>query len=276
MIGQVGRPASLTELWPMLDDGLSPMAGGTDLLVAGREGSGRGVALLEGIPGLDGVDVTAEGLRLGALASHAFLERHPVVREGLPALAQAISCLGSPLIRNMGTLGGNLATASPAGDTLPALLVLDAVVELSSREGRRPVPLAEFLLGPGRTALSPGEIVTAVLVPLPPPGALQHFEKIGRRDALAIAVASLAALVVRDADGRVAEARLAVGSLAPTARRCPAAEAALRGRRLDREALLEAGRRIRDEISPIEDLRATAAYRREAAGRLPLRLLTLA
>ena len=275
MIGQVGRPASLTELWPMLDDGLSPMAGGTDLLVAGREGSGRGVALLETIPGLDAIETTAEGLRLGALARHAVLERHAAVQEHLPVLAQALDGLGSPLIRNMGTLGGNLATASPAGDTLPALLVLDAVVELSSREGRRPVPLAEFLLGPGRTALSPGEIITAVLVPLPPPGALQHFEKVGRRDALAIAVASLAALVVRDADGRVAEAKLAVGSLAPTAPRCPAAEAALRGRRLDREALLEAGRRIREHITPIDDLRATAAYRREAAGRLPLRLLTL-
>jgi xanthine dehydrogenase FAD-binding subunit len=104
---------------------------------------------------------------------------------------------------------------------------------------------------------------------------VQHFEKVGRRDALAIAVASLAALVVRDETGRTAEARLAVGSLAPTARRCPTAEAALLGRRLDRESLREAGRRIREQISPIDDLRATAAYRREVAGRLPLRLLTL-
>jgi len=198
-----------------------------------------------------------------------------VVRERLPALAQALGCLGSPLIRNMGTLGGNLVTASPAGDTLPALLVHDAVVELASRDGRRHLPVAEFLLGPGRTALAPGEILAAVRIPLPPPGAMQHFEKVGRRDALAIAVASLAARIVRDQAGRVVEARLAVGSLAPTARRCPAAEAALLGRRLDREALLEAGRRIREQISPIDDIRATAAYRREVAGRLPLRLLTL-
>ena len=259
----------------MLDAGLSPMAGGTDLLVPGRDRPLPGVALLEGIPGLDGVEMTAQGLRLGALASLAVLERHPVIRERLPVLAQALGCLGSPLIRNMGTLGGNLATASPAGDTLPALLVLDAVVLLASRDGRRHMPVAEFLLGPGRTALAPGEIVAAVRIPLPPPGALQHFEKVGRRDALAIAVASLAALVVRDKAGRVVKARLAVGSLAPTARRCPTAEAALPGRRLDREALLEAGRRIRDEILPIDDLRATAAYRREVAGRLPLRLLTL-
>ena len=259
----------------MLDDGLSPMAGGTDLLVPGREGSGRGVALLETIPGLDAIETTAQGLRLGALARLAVLERHAALREHLPVLAQALSCLGSPLIRNMGTLGGNLVTASPAGDTLPALLVLDAVVELASRHGRRHLPLAEFLLGPGRTALGPGEIVAAVIVPLPLPGAVQHFEKVGRRDALAIAVASLAALVALDQAGRAVEARLAVGSLAPTARRCPAAEAALLGRRLDRESLREAGRRIREQISPKGDLRATAAYRREVAGRLPLRLLTL-
>ena len=259
----------------MLDHGLSPMAGGTDLLVPGRDRPRRDVALLETIPGLDAIATTPESLRLGALARLAVLERNPVVRERLPVLARAISCLGSPLIRNMGTLGGNLVTASPAGDTLPALLVLNAVVELASRDGRRHLPLAEFLLGPGRTALGPGEIVAAVIVPLPPPGAVQHFEKVGRRDALAIAVASLAALVVRDQAGRVVEARLAVGSLAPTARRCPAAEAALPGQRLDRESLREAGRRIRDAISPIDDLRATAAYRREVAGRLPLRLLTL-
>ena len=276
MIDNVGRPASLQELWPMLDDGLHPMAGGTDLLVPGRDAAGRGVALLEGIPGLDGVEMTEHGLRLGALASLAVLERHPVIRERLPVLAQALACLGSPLIRNMGTLGGNLVTASPAGDTLPPLLVLEAVVELASRDGRRHLPLAEFLLGPGRTALAPGEIVAAVRIPLPPPDALQHFEKVGRRDALAIAVASLAAMIVRDATGRVTEARLAVGSLAPTARRCPAAEAALLGRRLDREALHEAGRRIRDEISPKGDIRASAAYRRKVAGRLPLRLLSLA
>ncbi len=275
MIGKVGRPASLTELWPMLDDGLSPMAGGTDLLVPGRDRPRRDVALLETIPGLDALETTEQGLRLGALARLAVLERHAALRERLPVLVQAISCLGSPLIRNMGTLGGNLVTASPAGDTLPALLVLDAVVELASRHGRRALPLAEFLLGPGRTALGPGEILAAVRIPLPPTGAVQHFEKVGRRDALAIAVASLAALVVRDQAGLVVEARLAVGSLAPTARRCPTAEAALRGRRLDREALLEVGRRIRDEISPQGDIRATAAYRREVAGRLPLRLLTL-
>lgn len=275
MIGRVHRPTSLAALWPLLDDGARPMAGGTDLLTRGRGRSLGEVALLEGIAGLDGIVSEAGWLRIGATATHARVLRHPVVRERLAVLAQALTSLGSPLIRNMGTLGGNCITASPAGDTLPPLYALDALVELVSRDGARRLPVSEFLVAPGRTTLAPGEILAAFLVPLPPAGALHHFEKVGRRDALAIAVASLAALVVRDEAGQVTEARLAVGSLAPTVVRCREAEALLCEGRLDRETLLAAGQLIRKRIAPIDDIRATAAYRREVAGKLPLRLLTI-
>jgi xanthine dehydrogenase FAD-binding subunit len=271
---RVRRPASLTELWPLLADGLRPMAGGTDLLAACRGRLDCDVALLEGIPDLMAVCVEGNNLRLGATASHASLLRHPLVRQHLPVLAQALAGLGSPLIRNMGTIGGNLATASPAADSLPPLYVLNAQVELASQGGLRQLPVSEFLLRPGHTALAPGEIIAAIVIPLPPAGALHHFEKVGRRDALAIAVASLAALVRRDEAGRVTEARLAVGSLAPTVVRCRAAEAVLGGGRLDRETLLAVGQRIGQCISPIDDIRATAAYRRQVAANLPLRLLT--
>ena len=276
MIGKVCRPASLTALWPHLAAGARPMAGGTDLLVGSRGGAPCDVALLEGIAGLDAIGVEDGCLRIGAAATHACLLRHPLVRTRLPALAGALETLGSPLVRNMGTIGGNLVTASPAGDTLPPLYALDASVELASREGVRRLPVSGLIVAPGRTTLAPGEIVAAVLVPLPPEGALQHFEKVGRRDALAIAVASLAAVIAWDEAGRVAEARLAVGSLAPTVVRCREAETLLRGRRLDRETLLAVGKSIRDSVSPIDDIRATAAYRRQLAGSLPLRLLTLA
>ncbi|BAH75427.1 FAD binding domain-containing protein [Solidesulfovibrio magneticus] len=276
MIGRVMRPDSLEALWPMLEDGARPMAGGTDLLVGLRQRQTPcDVALLEAISGLNAVGLEDGLIRLGATACHARLLAHPLVRERLPALARALSVLGSPLVRNMGTLGGNIATASPAGDTLPPLHALDAQVELASRQGIRRLPLAECILGPGRTALAPEEIVTAVLVSPPPPGALHHFEKVGRRDALAIAVASLAAVIVRDEAGCVTKARLAVGSLGPTARRCAQAEACLLGRRLDRHSLAEAGQRLREDVSPIDDLRATAAYRLRLAGNLPLRLLGL-
>jgi CO/xanthine dehydrogenase FAD-binding subunit len=271
--GRVFRPDRPEALWPLLEGGARPMAGGTDLLVRLRRQPPCDVALLEGLPGLDVVGLEDGQVRLGATVTHARLLAHPLVRERLPALALALAVLGSPLVRNMGTLGGNIATASPAGDTLPPLYALDATVELASRQGTRRLPLADLVLGPGRTALARGEIVAAVLVAPPPPEALQHFEKVGRRDALAIAVASLAAVIVRDDAGRVTEARLAVGSLGPTVARCPRAEAFLRGRSLDRETLAAVGRRIREAVSPIDDIRATAAYRLRLAGNLPLRLL---
>ena len=272
MIRRVFRPTDLAQLWPLLADGALAMAGGTDLLVRCRGQAAVDVALLEGIGELAGIAEEDGLLRLGAMASHSALAASRLVTARLPVLARALLALGSPQIRAMGTLGGNIATASPAGDSLPPLYALDALAELASRHGRRRVPLAEVILGPGRTALSPGEIIAAVLVRAPVSGSLQHFEKVGRRSALAIAVASLAAVIETDAAGRVASARLAVGSLGPTVLRCPAAEAALMGQRLTPEVLQQAAGHIRAAVSPIDDIRATAAYRRQVAGNLLLRL----
>ncbi len=272
MIRAVFRPTSLEALWPLLADGARVMAGGTDLLVRGRGQAPFDAALLEGIPHLAEIDEEDGLLRLGACATHAALARHELVRQRLPGLVRALAVLGSPQVRNMGTLGGNIVTASPAGDTLPPLYALDAQVELASALGARRLPLAGLIIGPGRTSLAPGEIVTAVLVRPPEPGAVQHFEKVGRRNALAIAVASLAAILATDGHGRVTQARLALGSLAPTVLRCRAAEEALTGQTLTRETLLEAGARIRQAVSPIDDVRASAAYRRQVAENLLLRL----
>ncbi|WP_243438683.1 FAD binding domain-containing protein [Fundidesulfovibrio soli] len=270
MNADVRCPGSLAELWPLLEDGFAVMAGGTDLLA--RRGAPGRVACLERIAGLQGIREEEGLLRMGACETHSRLLRHPLTASGLPVLARALSVLGSPLVRNMGTIGGNIVTASPAGDTLPPLYALDAVVELASRQGTRRVPLDGFILGPGRTALGEGEIVSAVLARIPAAGEVQHFEKVGRRKALAISVVSLAAVLRLDGSGTVASARLALGSVGPTVLRCPRAEAMLTGRRLDRETLLAVGETLREEISPIDDLRATAAYRRTVAGNLPLRL----
>lgn len=272
MSTDVRCPHSLAELWPLLGDGAVVMAGGTDLLAHRRAPLPTLVACLEGIESLRGVAEEDGLLRLGACETHAGLLRHPLVAERLPVLARALAMLGSPLVRNMGTLGGNIVTASPAGDTLPPLFALDATVELASRQGSRRVPLAGFIQGPGRTALGPGEIVSAVLVRIPEAGGLQHFEKVGRRKALAIAVVSLAAVLRLDKVGMVEKACLALGSVGPTVVRCPRAEAFLTGRRLERETLLAAGGLLREEIAPIDDLRASAAYRRAVAGNLVLRL----
>ena len=265
-------PQSLAELWPLLDHGAVVMAGGTDLLARRTTPGPAVIACLDRVEALRGVTKEHGVLRLGACETHARLLRHPLVTARLPVLAQALAGLGSPLIRNMGTLGGNIATASPAGDALPPLLALDAEVEIASGTGTRRLLLAECIRGPGRTALAPGEIIVAVRVPLPDADALQCFEKVGRRKALAISVVSLAAVIGRGPRGDVTHARLALGSVAPTVIRCPRAEALLVGSRLEREVLLAAGEALRREIAPIDDLRASAAYRRAVAGNLLLRL----
>lgn len=288
-------PRDLKQLFQALaEPGARVLAGGTDLLVRLRSkpdvsctlvsldrlAALRGVAEDSGAGNKGAATGVGPGtlhriLRIGAACTHAELLAHPLVRARLPVLAQALADLGSPPIRNMGTLGGNLCTASPAGDTLPPLLALGAEVELASTAGTRRLPLAEFLLGPGRTALQPAEILTAVRVPVPGVNVRQHFEKVGRRDALAVAVVSLAALVRLGHGGKIAEARLAWGSVAPTIWRCPEAEAVLVGRKLSLTALAEAAALVRAQVQPISDVRASADYRREVAGNLLLRLAML-
>ncbi len=281
-------PRTLKDVFAALEKpGARLLAGGTDLLVRLRPGlDGRAREEAGSLVGLERVEalrgVREEGgvgvgriLRIGAMTTHAELLEHALVRARLPVLAQALADLGSPPIRNMGTIGGNLCTASPAGDTLPPLMVLGAEVELAGLGRARRMPVSEFLRGPGKTALAPGEVLVAVHVPIPCAGHVQHFEKVGRRDALAVAVVSLAASVRIGRGGLVARADLAWGSVAPGIWRCPRAEAALTGRRLTLTSLREAGAIVREEVRPISDIRASADYRREVAGNLLLRLALL-
>lgn len=196
----------------------------------------------------------------------------PVVEKEVPALWQAIAVLGSPPVRHSATLGGNICTASPAGDTLPPLYVFDARVEIQSDKQRRRVPIRDFILGPGRIALCPGEIVTGVVIPLPPPGTLSTYEKVGKRKAMAIAVASLACLLVRDERGFVTWVKLAWGSVGPIVTTLPAVEKLLYGQRLSPELLRRAGTMVAASVAPLDDVRASGAYRRQVAGNLLLRI----
>ncbi|MHC1753638.1 FAD binding domain-containing protein [Humidesulfovibrio sp.] len=278
-------PRDLPELFAALQAPQAQLlAGGTDLLVrlrAAQATSGQGpqtLVRLDGISALRGVERTPDGcLRLGAACTHAELLAHPLLRAELPELAAALAELGSPPIRNMGTLGGNICTASPAGDTLPPLVALGAEVELISTLGVRRMALADFITGPGRTRLEPGEVLAAALAPPRPEFEVRRFEKVGRRSALAVAVVSLAALLrlERGRVPRVLEARLAWGSVGPTVWRCPEAEAALVGQRLTLGALGRAAAIARAQVQPIDDLRASAEYRRQVAGNLLLRLAML-
>lgn len=275
----VFTPRSLPELWQALDSAPGAMvyAGGTDLLVKRRAGWLDPPALigLERIAELKGVSDQGDWLRLGAGCTHNELLADALVQAHLPVLIQALRELGSPLIRNMGTLGGNLCTASPAGDTLPPLYVLDAEVEVSAQGGTRRLPVQRFITGPGQTVLQAGEIVVAVWTPKPEDWNVQHFEKVGLRNALACSLVSLAALLRVAADGVVERVVLAWGSVGPTVVTCPAAERRLLGEKLSLPVLREAAMLARRAVTPIDDVRADADYRRTVAGNLLLRLVSL-
>jgi CO/xanthine dehydrogenase FAD-binding subunit len=214
----------------------------------------------------------ADEVFIGACTTHATLLDHPVIRKDFPILATAISLLGSPPVRNMGTIGGNLATASPAGDTLPPLYALGAEVEILRKEGSRRMGVAQFIRGPGETALLPGEILSGIWLNKDQGFHVHHYEKVGQRKAQAIALVSLAALLRINQDRVVEAARFAWGSVGPTVVTSSEADGALVGKPLcmeGLEAVAAVGRRV---VSPIDDLRASAAYRRTVAGNLVLRL----
>ena len=270
-------PRSLAEIWPLLaaHPAAKILAGGTDLLTWIRQGRANPAALisLDKLESLLGIEVELAGLRIGAATPLATVLAEPMIGSHWPILATALGSLGSPHIRRMGTLGGNIVTASPAGDSLPPLYVLAAEVELCSALGCRTMPIADFILGPGQTALAAGEILTAIRIPRPESGIIQHFEKVGLRRAMACAVASLAAMIEVSAEGRIQSARLAWGSVGPRVMRLTAVEEGLIGRELSRETLAEFLPMVRDGLRPQTDLRAQAAYRRQVAANLLLRLL---
>lgn len=275
---EILKPCCLEELFFFLDrhpDAL-PMAGGTDLLVKLRKETVRDhrpLILLSGVEELNGVRDTGREISIGAATPLSRMITDPLAALRAPLLVHAVRTIGGPAVRNMATIGGNIRTASPAGDSLPALYILGAEVELASRAGRRRLPIEEFVLGPGRTQLGNREIITRVLTPHAGRFPYQSFEKVGLRRSLAIAVVSFAAMLRFSPDGTVAEARFAWGSVAPTVARVPQLEAGLAGRRLDADAIRFAADSVRAFVSPIDDIRASAGYRRSVASNLLVRFL---
>ena len=274
----ISFPETLDELFEQQQQhqGAHLMAGGTDLLVALRHGpqDKRTIICLERIAELRRIDELDDGsVSIGATATFSTIARNTLLQERYPLLTQAAATVGGPAIRNMASIGGNIVTASPAADSLPALYLLDAQLELRSATGRRTVAIDEFISGPRRTLLQPGEIISRIILPPASDWYIQRFEKVGRRKSLAIAVASLAALLRLTADGTVTEARFAWGSVGPTVVRCPEAEQALIGKSLTEENLTAAALLAQQAVQPIDDIRASAEYRRTVAGNLLLRLV---
>jgi CO/xanthine dehydrogenase FAD-binding subunit len=270
-------PATLTEALNALDGAPSSMvlAGGTDAMVEINGGQRRPDSVIA-VGRLAELrtwthDVISATLRIGAAVTYAELEADQF-RRWVPALSQAARTVGSPQIRHAATLGGNVATCSPAGDGLPVLSALDAIVHLVSTTGQRSVPFAAFMVGPKRTSLRPGELIEAITVPVF--AGWQGYAKVGVRNAMVISNAG-ACLAVDDEGG----VRLALGSVGPTIIRCSQAEAFAatvvdHSQRAVSEAdAVEFGRVAASEARPIDDHRSTAEYRRHAIAVLSRRLL---
>ena len=225
------------------------------------------------IPGLDRIEVSASAIRLGALTTLTALIEHPVIQDEYPVLPFTARYMGSPAIRHLATVGGNVCNASPAADLSPVLLALDAEVGIAGPGGARRLPLDRFFLGPGQTALAAAELLAWVEFPRKHAGWLLRYERLDVRRAMDIAIAGVALALRRDG-ARVIEARLALGAVAPTPLRVPAAEAALVAGGLTPPAIERSAELAMAAARPIDDVRATAEYRREMVGALVRRALT--
>lgn len=272
------EPTSLAEavaLGERFGDAGPFLAGGTDLIVQIQRGriAPRHVVALHRVPGLTGVEVNGR-VALGAAVTHRAIERTQAFAGPLLCLVEGAQVIGGHQVRNVATVGGNLANASPAADLNPCLLALDGVVTLLGAGGERELPVGAFLEGPNRTARRPGELLTRVRMPALPPGSATAFVKAGRRRAMEIAVVCAAVRLTLDADrARCLEARIALGAVSPTTVRAPEAERALEGQAATPEAFRRAALAAQAACAPIDDVRASAGFRRHLVGVLVRRAL---
>ena len=265
------EPASLAEAISLLSEHggqAQVLAGGTNLLVWMKmeQRSSEYVINIGKLPGLSGILLQDGGLEIGALTKIRALRNAEQVQADYTALAEASASFGSTQIQMMGTIGGNLCNGSPASDTVPALVAFGAELAIVGSDGERTLPVEEFLLGPGKTALQDGELLTSIRLWPPQQGTGSAFIKLSRV-AADLAKASVAAVIVREGD-RIVDCRLAYGSVGPTVMRAREAEKLLIGKPFNPELALEAGQVAAGEISPIDDVRSTAWYRREVVKAL--------
>jgi CO/xanthine dehydrogenase FAD-binding subunit len=250
------------------------LAGGTDLMVnANHRPEPAGIIDLWRLGELGGIEARADAIAIGAGATWSEVERHPAICERLAPLALAAREIGALQIQARATLGGNVGTSSPVGDSLPVLLALDATLEVASVRGRRRVPYREWCTGYRTTQLAADELIVSATLPLPGPSTRMTWRKVGTRRAQSISKVMGAAAIELDGD-TVVSARVALGAIAERPIRITAVEDAVRGRPL-REAGEAARAALRGAIRPIDDVRSSAAYRREVAENLVARFFSM-
>jgi len=253
------------------------LAGGTDLLAdlkfAAASHHPQVVVDISRADDLRGIQMTDQGLRIGSLVTHTEIMNSPIIREQLPALVDAAHTIGAVQTRNLGTLGGNLVTAVPSMDSGPTLVALDAIVTVAGTDGKRQMPIADFWVGPRKTVLQPHEILVDIIIPKENVGKPTHFLKFGLRKGQALALVNVAASFWVG-DGNTFKApRIGLGAVAPKVIHAPAAESFLEGKPITPENMTEAGKLAVNDAKPINDFRASAAYRRDLIAVLTRRAL---
>ncbi len=271
-------PRSLDETFPLLANGrrVRFLAGGTDIIVQLREGRADCDLLvdLKRIPELRRLEIRPDGtLAIGAAVPCAEVYEHPEVRRRWPALVDAASLIGGIQIQSRASLGGNICNASPAADSVPALIALGARLVLASAEGERELPIESFFRGPGQTVLQRGELLLRIVVPPPPPHSGARFLRFIPRNEMDIAVANAGAFLRLDDAGRIAEARVALGAVAPTPLLVAEAGELLVGQEPSEELFARAGEVAAAAARPITDVRGSALQRRHLARVLTVRAL---
>ncbi|WP_436376380.1 FAD binding domain-containing protein [Cytobacillus sp. BC1816] len=246
------------------------IAGGTDAAVRMKEGKWRPEIWIniKNLKELRYIEEREDFIHIGPLTTHTDMIQSQLLQRKADVLVEAAREVGATQMQNMGTIGGNIGTASPAGDTLPALYVLGAILELTSLTNKRTLPIEEFFTGPGRTVLKENEMITKILIKPQKPNGLGIFQKLGPRKAQSISIVNVAISLTMDNDRKCAEGKIAFGSVAPTIIRARKCESMLTLGQLNEELIQNIAKIAWKEVMPISDGRATATYRRDMASAL--------
>ncbi len=277
---QYQSPASIEEAVAALASigGARVLAGGTDLLVQLRSGTASPAAVIDvkNIAALRAITETADGFRIGAAVCGAEITDHAALVAAWPGVAEAAGLIGSTQVQGRASLGGNVCNASPAADTTPALIAARAVAEIVGPNGRRSIPVEQIATGPGKTSLAEGEIVVSFLLPRRPARSADAYLRLIPRTEMDIAVAGAGVNLTLDADGTIADARVGIGAVAPTALVLDAAPGILVGTKCDEATLAKLAEAAGAAARPIDDKRGTVDYRRKVVGVLAKRAALIA
>ncbi len=275
---EIFMPGTIDELWAGLKEYPDAVlySGGTDVLAKRRKNliaKEKNLICVENIKELKRIEDLGREIFIGSGATHSSLLENSVIQKNFPVLIQSLRVLGSPQIRHMGTIGGNICTASPAGDTLPPLYALKAVLDIRKENRKRLIPIHDFIMGPGKTDLEHGEILYGIRIEKRPEYNFQYYEKVGQRNALSIAIAAIAILANISSDNIIEKIAIAWGSVGPAIITCQEIENRLTGRKLSEQLIKSVFPHVENIVSPIDDIRAGRNYRLVVSKNLLLRIL---